>query len=89
MLLDTLSLLENDPSDNTGDLPGVTTSQEIKGPKSTGPEIIKEVFCLFVCFCPFRAAPTAHGGSQARGLIRATAASLRHSHSNAGSEPCL
>ena len=37
----------------------------------------------------FRAAPTAYGGSQARGLIRATAASLHNSHSNAGSEPHL
>ena len=33
-----------------------------------------------------RAAPTAHGGSQAGGLIRAVAAGLYHSHSNAGSE---
>ena len=31
----------------------------------------------------------AHGGSQARGGIGATAAGLRHSHSNAGSEPLL
>ena len=38
-------------------------------------------FCLF-----FRAAPTAYGGSQARGPIRATAAGLHHSHSNVGSE---
>ena len=29
------------------------------------------------------------GGSQARGLIRAAAACLRQSHSNAGSELCL
>jgi len=35
------------------------------------------------------AAPVAYGGSQARGLIRATAAGLRQSHSNVGSEPCL
>ena len=40
------------------------------------------------CFL-FRAAPTAHGGSQARGLIEVTAAGLHHSHSNAGSELCL
>ena len=40
-------------------------------------------FVVFLSFCLFRAA---HGGSQARGLIRATAASLCHSHSNAGSE---
>ena len=35
------------------------------------------------------AAPVAHGGSQARGLIRAVAAGLRQSHSNVGSEPRL
>ena len=34
-----------------------------------------------------RAAPKAYGGSQARGPIRAVAVDLRHSHSNAGSEP--
>ena len=32
-----------------------------------------------------RAAPLPYGGSQARGLIRAVAASLRQSHSNAKS----
>ena len=35
------------------------------------------------------AAATAYGGSQARGQIGAVAASLRQSHSNAGSEPHL
>ena len=35
------------------------------------------------------AAPVAYGGSQARGLIRAAASGLCHSHSKAGSEPCL
>ena len=35
------------------------------------------------------AAPAAYGGSQARGQIGAVATSLRQSHSNAGSEPCL
>jgi len=35
------------------------------------------------------AAPAAYGDSQARGLIGAVAASLRQSHSNAGSEPPL
>ena len=35
----------------------------------------------------FRAAPAAYGGSQAKGLIGAAAAGLRHCHSNAGSEP--
>jgi len=36
-----------------------------------------------------RAAPSAYGGSQARGLIGAGAAGLHHSHSNEGSEPRL
>ena len=44
-------------------------------------------FCLFLDF--LKAAPTAYGGSQARGLIEAVAASLRQSHSNAGSKLCL
>ena len=30
-----------------------------------------------------------YGNSQARGRIRATAAGLYYSHSNAGSKPCL
>ena len=42
-----------------------------------------------IVFCLFRATPAAYGGSQARGLIRAVATSLRHSHSNARSEPHL
>ena len=49
------------------------------------------VFC-FVLFCLFaisRAAPMAYGGSQARGLIRAVATGLHHSHSNTGSKPRL
>ena len=37
----------------------------------------------------FRAAPTAYGKSQARGRIRAATAGLHHSHSHAGSKPCL
>ena len=46
--------------------------------------------CLFfLVFCLFRATPAAYGGSQARGPIGATAASLHHSHSHAGSEPHL
>ena len=40
-------------------------------------------FCLFAISW---AAPAAYGGSQARGLIRAIAPSLRQSHSNAGSK---
>ena len=43
--------------------------------------------CLFRSFAYFlfvfsRAAPLAHGGSQARGLIGAVASGLHHSHSN-------
>ena len=44
------------------------------------------VFCLFAIS---RATPVAYGGSQARCLIRAVAAGLRQSHSNAGSETHL
>ena len=44
---------------------------------------------LCVCFFLFRAAPLAYGGFQAMGPIGAVAAGLRHSHSNAGSEPHL
>ena len=33
--------------------------------------------------------PTAYEGCQARGWTRVVAASLHHSHSNSGSEPCL
>ena len=48
-----------------------------------------KIFIYLFDFCFFRAAPTAHGSSQARGGIGTTAAGLHHSHSNAGSEPCL
>ena len=44
---------------------------------------------FFFFFGLFRAAPGAHGGSQARGPIGAVAAGLRQSRSNAGSEPRL
>ena len=40
-------------------------------------------------FCLFGASLVAYAGSQARSLIRATAASLHHSHSHARSEPHL
>ena len=46
-------------------------------------------FFVCVCVCIFRATPTAYGGSQARGLIGAAAASLGQSHSNTRSVPCL
>ena len=47
------------------------------------------VVYLFIFFFPslFRAALVAYGSSQARGKIKAVAASLCHSHSNARSEP--
>ena len=46
--------------------------------------------CLFLVFFAISwAAPTAYGGSQARGRIGAIASSLHHNHSNAGSEPRL
>ena len=43
-------------------------------------------FYSFFFFGLFRAAPVANGGSQARGPIRAVAAGLQHSHSNASSQ---
>ena len=42
------------------------------------------VFCLF-----FRAALSAYGGSQDRGLIRAVAVGLHHRHSKGSSKPHL
>ena len=44
---------------------------------------------IFVCLFVFKAMPAAYGNFQARGWIGAAAASLHHSLSNAGSEPCL
>ena len=44
----------------------------------------KYISCLFFLF--FRATPTAYGGSQATGWIKAVASGLRNSHSNARSE---
>ena len=48
----------------------------------------KSLFFFFF-FCLFMAAPEAYGGSQASGLIRAVAAGLHHSHSQARSKPHL
>ena len=47
--------------------------------------IVNLIKMQFFFFGLFRAAPEAHGGSQARGLIRATAASLHQSHINSRS----
>ena len=44
------------------------------------------IFCLFAIS---RAAPAAHGDSQTRGIIGATATGLCQSPSNVGSEPRL
>ena len=44
---------------------------------------------FFFVFCLFMAAPMAYEVSQVRGRIGAVAAGLCHSHSHAGSEPCL
>ena len=46
-------------------------------------------FFFFCLFAFSRAASVAYGGSQARSPVRAVAASLLQSHSNAGSEPHL
>ena len=46
-------------------------------------------FVFVFVFVFSRAALAAYGGSQARGLIGAVAASLHQSHSNVGSEPHL
>ena len=48
--------------------------------------ILKQALFIYLSIQLFRAAPVAHGSSQARGQIRAAAASLYHSHSNARSE---
>ena len=50
---------------------------------------VREITFFFCLFAISRAAPTAHGGFQARGQIGAVDASLRQSHSNVGSEPRL
>ena len=44
---------------------------------------------FLLSFFLFRAVPVAYGGSQARGQIGAIDSGLRHSHSNARSEPYL
>ena len=47
------------------------------------------LFVLFIYLFILGAALTAYGGSQARGPNRVEPANLRHSHSNAESEPWL
>ena len=47
------------------------------------------LFFIIIIFGLFRAAPVAYGDSQARHPGGATAAGLRHSHSNVRSKLCL
>ena len=51
--------------------------------------IYRQVCFFFFFFLLFRATSSAYRNSQAKGLIRATAAGLHHSHSNSTSEPHL
>ena len=52
--------------------------------------LAKTFFFFFFVFLTFsRVAPTAYGGSQARGLIGTVATGPHHSHSNVGSESHL
>ena len=66
--------------------PGWWSAEYVHLPKS---EFCPEDFFLSFFFLLCRATLVAYGGSQARGQIRAVAAGLRHSHSNAGSKPRL
>ena len=53
---------------------------EFRGKKKSWVIIIfASFFLIYFCVCLFKAAPVAYGSSQARGWIRATAASLYHS----------
>ena len=52
-----------------------------------GKMMTTSIFIYLLMYLLFRAATMAYGSSQARGLIRAVAAGLYHSHSNAGSDP--
>ena len=68
------------------DLPPLFTAS----PALVRPFLFLSFFLFFFFFFVFsRAVPMACGGSQARIIIRAAAAGLRYSHSNARSEPRL
>ena len=58
-------------------------------PGSTAKTPIFIFFFFFFFPFLFRAIPAAHGSSQGRGQIGASAANLHHSHSNTGSKPHL
>ena len=65
---------------------GLLISMRFAGTSWLMPVLLNFFLCVF---CLLGAAPAACGSSQARGLIGATVAGLRQSHSNARSEPCL
>ena len=67
---------------------GTTRHVGCQLPEVAGGCHVGVIIYLFI-YCPFRAASMAYGGSQARGLIRAAAAGLQQSHSNARSQPHL
>ena len=48
-----------------------------------------EFYLIYLFILLFRAAPTAYGGSQARGPFGVAAAGLCHSHNDAGPKPRL
>ena len=92
----TLSFLTSPSCGPTILQPGHPFDPSIPVPHSTNREVLLTPprslsnLCLFLClFAISRAAPEAHGVSQARGPIGAVAAGLLQSHSNAGSEPRL
>ena len=64
----------------------VVDSQDLveAGPRGLAESLFS--FFLSLSSCLFRVAPAACGDSQARGQIRAIAASLHHSHCNTGSQ---
>ena len=64
-------------------------SRENGGKEDRGYVSSFDKFFHFFFFSRYRAIPATYGSSQARGQIRAAAAGLCHSHSNAGSEPHL
>ena len=65
----------------------------MKHVKSSLPPSLSHTHTHLLHFSPsfflFKAEPAAYGSSQARGRGGVTAAGLRHSHSNTGSEPRL
>ena len=66
---------------------GYRTWQKLNQTLNLLSEEVTSFILFYFILLFFRAEPTAYGSSQARGQIRAAAASLHHSHSNMGSEP--